>query len=732
MQSYVRSLMPATVSCPAVSETLRVLGVLTGLGLAGIPLGALALRRLPGGGAGLGRVLALLIVTWLIWMAGSLGVPNGLALTIAAVVVVAGLAAVAHLVTRRDEDRARKRLTVGAEVVFLVTFLGAALFIAYSPDVWNTEKPMDMAFMTATLASDQIPPHDPWMAGEDLNYYYLGHLAAALLIRLTDVEPSAGYNLALAAVFALSASAAFGVGAALAAASGARRPTLAGLVSAFALVALGTPRGGSRALEHEGPTPAFDWFGPSRVIPDTINEFPFFSFLLGDLHAHVLAIPFTLLVVALAVQVALYGPRSFLVTALAVGFLYGVNSWSWPLGVLLVALATVVWVRREEARPGAWKTPVVWAAGVVLTGALLMAPFLLSFDPNAKGLGYVKEREGFGDFMTQHAVIYGALAWLFAALYVCRFLLTRHKLRLLVFGGSALAVGLPLLAGADLAGAGTLLALTAVAVHALLDRRLEASRRILWALAAAALACLVIPEVVYVRDEFDGGPLFRMNTVFKLGYQAWILLAVAAGVVLVRDREWIGWGRWPYRLVALGLVALSCAYTVVGSLARKNDFAGPATLEGRRWLARSAPGDLGAIDWLRDNAPGDAVVLEAVGDDYSAFGHARIATFTGRPTVMGWAGHELQWSHDPSGRREAVQALYTAPDGAAAKPVLERYEVRYVVVGPIERTDYGEAGVAKWEQLGKKVFERDSTTVYDLGPRPEAPRDPPRGPPIIG
>ncbi|MDQ5834016.1 MAG: hypothetical protein M3550_13315, partial [Actinomycetota bacterium] len=121
-----------------------------------------------------------------------------------------------------------------------------------------------------------------------------------------------------------------------------------------------------------------------------------------------------------------------------------------------------------------------------------------------------------------------------------------------------------------------------------------------------------------------------------------------------------------------------------------------------------------AIAWLRDHAPRGAVVLESVGDDYSAFGHGRISTFTGRPTVMGWPGHELQWGHDPGTRRADVDLLYTTPDVAVARALLERYDVRYVVVGPIERADHGDAGLAKWDQLGRRVFDREGTTVWRL------------------
>ena len=82
--------------------------------------------------------------------------------------------------------------------------------------------------------------------------------------------------------------------------------------------------------------------------------------------------------------------------------------------------------------------------------------------------------------------------------------------------------------------------------------------------------------------------------------------------------------------------------------------------------------------------------------------------------MLGWAGHELQWSHDPGTRQQDVRTLYTTTDVATATRLLARYGVGFVVVGPIERTDYGSAGVAKWDVLGRRVFDRLGTTIYAI------------------
>jgi uncharacterized membrane protein len=152
---------------------------------------------------------------------------------------------------------------------------------------------------------------------------------------------------------------------------------------------------------------------------------------------------------------------------------------------------------------------------------------------------------------------------------------------------------------------------------------------------------------------------------------------------------------------------------VVGTDARKFGLKDGPRLDGREWLRKTAPGDVKAIDYIRDKVPGDAVVLEAVGDDYSAFGNTRISTFTGRQTVLGWQGHELQWSHDIGTRREDVQVMYTSRDTAQVQQLIDTYNVDYAVVGPLEKTTYG--GLGALGTLGRPVFTADGTVVYKLG-----------------
>jgi YYY domain-containing protein len=723
------------------------------IGLAALPLAALAFGRLPGAGLGFAKPLGLLLVTWMVWMAASVSpAPYGTTTILVAVAVLAaagGLAAARQRTLARRlsrppegwfaqrraewigtralpaEDPARIRLWLGSEVVFAVAFAAMALLVAYSPDVWGTEKPMDMAFVNAANASTSFPPHDPWMAGEQLNYYYLGHLAMAIVIKVAGTAPDVGYNLSFALLAALSATAVFTLAGTLWAAARPRLtgvrggPVLVGATAVVVVIVLGNLAGVREWLDAAEPPGDYDWFAPSRVVEGTINEFPWFSFLLGDLHAHVLALPFTVVALAFALQVAIAGPRGdavlrgvaeALATGLAVGALYAVNSWSYPIAAGMLVGAVVIWLRdpRSAGRRG---YAVSWLALVLLASVVLVLPFWLNFDPAASGIALVDERRPFGSFMGDLGLLYGVFAGLLVAAFVSRV----TSARTVVWGAVALIFAGSLLAAAGLAGVAVLVALIAVALAAALSRTLSAAERFLWLLVSGGLACVIAPELVYVRDAFDGSDLFRMNTVFKLGYHAWLLLALAAACALpwsaahLPRRAWPVWAAAAAMLLLLGLV-----YPYAGTYARKGGFSRSPSLDGLEWLRASAPGDPAAIDWLRTNTDGSAVVLEAVGDDYSAFGHGRISTFTGRATVLGWPGHELQWDHEPGGREEDVRTLYTTDDLAQARELIGRYGVDYVVFGPIERTTYGDAGLEKWDELGEKVFEREDTTIWRL------------------
>ncbi|MBI3968697.1 MAG: glycosyltransferase family 39 protein [Chloroflexi bacterium] len=340
---FPRSGLPTSVPWLLWLAAIVVLGVLL------LPVASIAGARLPDLGYGLARPLGVLALGWLHWLLVSLGLMTSsratVWLTLALLVVVAAVLGRRGLAALRHLWQTRREAVIGGEVAFWTAFAAVLLLRLMNPDLWHNahggEKPMDLAYLMAATKSSVYPPYDPWFAGGYLNYYYFGQVMLGVVLKLTGIEPSLGYNLAVPTLAAFAAGAAYTCAYALLArqrATRARAATIAlfaplfllgigNLGGAFKLWSSLMELGGSQLNSDipglsivvngvagiwallvggkELPIP-LDWYwSPTRVIKDTINEFPFFTFLYGDLHAHMIGLPFTLVALALSIAVAL-------------------------------------------------------------------------------------------------------------------------------------------------------------------------------------------------------------------------------------------------------------------------------------------------------------------------------------------------------------------------------------------------------------------------------------------
>jgi YYY domain-containing protein len=257
------------------------------------------------------------------------------------------------------------------------------------PEIRDQEKFGDFAFLNSMALHDKLPPADPWMSGYNINYYYFSHFMIALLTKMSGIAPSISFNLSTPIVMALLASGAFGLVYNLVAIirnKGGFPAVITGLTSSLFLCWLGNlssirqlvaPRPGEGERDPNSGSFFFSWWSPSRVIYDympttggayewrqTINEFPMFSFLLADMHPHVMALPFVLLLVASALNLLLSpadggaltlrkpeGILNFLLLSISCGALYFINTWDFPTFTLLVvgvALLREIWQGAEE------------------------------------------------------------------------------------------------------------------------------------------------------------------------------------------------------------------------------------------------------------------------------------------------------------------------------------------------------------------------------------------------
>jgi uncharacterized membrane protein len=223
---------------------------------------------------------------------------------------------------------------------------------------------------------------------------------------------------------------------------------------------------------------------------------------------------------------------------------------------------------------------------------------------------------------------------------------------------------------------------------------------------------VIFVEFFYLRDQFGS----RMNTIFKFYYQTWIFWGLAAAfgtAILLRGLR----GIWSIVFrIGFGILLLaSLTYPLISLWNKTSGFNPPSgyTLDGTAYLERAAPEEMAGIRWL-EVAP-DGVVVEAVGPQYSEF--ARVATNSGQPNILGWAGHESQWRggrKEIGTREEDIEAIYSTNDWEKTKLLIDMYNVRYIFIGPLERRTY-RVNEAKFERfLGEPVFQSGQVSIFEI------------------
>lgn len=772
------------------------------------PFTARYLRRFPDAGAGVALAMGLLLVGHGYFLLRVFHVlPEGRGGVLGAIGIFALCSAAVAGRDRRFGATVRRSLPgiVVAVCLFSVAFFAYAVFRSYESGIGGTEQPMDFLFLNALLTSPEYPPQDPWLAGEPVSYYYFGYLQAAVLTSFSGVEPAIGYNLSLAAVFASSATAVASICAALARwVLGRRRgdmPLVAGTAGVVLLLFAGTLSGvfelaaandrynddiyGVFGMEgllpcsadstgdcYAGASPRSDswyptefwfWFRGSRVIPGTITEFPFFSFLLGDLHPHVMALPGTLL--ALAVALCLWRGRGTLaietfrrdpllaaVLALVIGGLAFANTWDVLTFSLLVGLAAAARNLRAVHSLRSFADALLFVSVPVALALVLLAPWWLDFSSQAGGFhAFVGGGSAPAHAFLQYGpVVVPALLVLFAvgrargmstwfdALFAAMLIPVAPLVAWLVFAAARgqLNDGLEQrgvegwLTLALLAALTWLFAGAALALH----QRRHAAAPVL-ALATVGTLLIYGSELIFVRDVFFGS-VPRLNTVFKLTYQAWTLLSIAGAVGFAVALRSAGESSRPAKLVApaAGLVlAASLVYAVAAIPNRTGAFGNVSDLNGLGFLARSDTDEYALTRWIAENTGRDDIVIEATGRRYGASAEGpllqdsgvdytdagRIASRTGRPTPIGWFFHEIQWRGENPGnratftaRQDAVDAIYLAPSAEEALERIEETGAEWVVVGRLELQRYPAEHRANFDEFLDLAFQSGDLRIY--------------------
>ena len=780
------------------------------IGLAAFPLTYYLLKRLPDRGFSVSKPLGILILGYAAWILGVLHLVPSVRLSLIAILLVMAAVSASIVVKKRAElrafIRAERRTLILAEAIFLVFLVGWAVFRAYDPAIDHTEQPMDFAFLNASIESSMGQPEDPWLRGEPISYYYFGYWMMGGVSELSGVPSNFSYNLSLALIPAMAAMGVFGLVVAMVRSERARWGYAAagGIVAGIVLGVAGNLEGvlefmRANAIGGQGfydwlsidglsgpvdspsdswvPQDFWWWFRATRVINTfeagqgidyTIQEFPFFSFMLGDLHPHVMAIPFALLFASFCWNFfnlrdselsgrSLYTYATVGAMALSLGALAFTNLWDGPTySALLIGLVALKafsadyedislprWlirgyesslrVRSQVAlvlfflRFGLFPTLVIGLAFV------LFLPYYLSFASSVSGIAAVTTPTRYPHLL----LVWGVPLVLVGPFVVAAFWETRVRpdwrrtalyslsigflpylvwlvVRLQTVGYSESPVGrlvhiFPL---------AVLISMSAWSAISLARERGSNARAFALLLATLGLLLIMGPELLYV-DDFFGPPSERMNTVFKLYYQAWVLLAGAAGFSIY---YWlsarglaVGWKRSMSTVWAAGAIVLLVAslyYPAAAGASKSNFFSGEPSLDGLDYVRSSRSAEYTAIQFVRDNVEPGAGIVEAVGEWSDA---GLISRSTGVSTVFNWPGHQIQWrgsSEALDGRERDVARIYETDDPLEARNLLAKYDVEYVYVGPRERSKHGAMALENFEDLLDTVFRQDDVTIY--------------------
>ena len=787
--------------------------LITLLGWLAFPLGFYLFPALADRGYTFARAFGLLVWGYIFWLFASFRLAqNDIGGLLLGLIAVGGLSAWAFFRCRTEINdwlRENRRLILTTEGLFLLMFGFMAIVRAANPEIVGTEKPMELMFINGILNSPTFPPRDLWLSGYSISYYYFGYVMASMLALFTGTPGTVAFNLMISLVFGLSAIGAYGIlynllssfhfPRASSESSIAHPPSsvFPPLLAPLFLLIVSNVEGFLEVLHTRGflwmqgsnfwtwldipelrdapaqtgswvPERFWWWWRASRVIQDyelngafreVIDEFPFFSYLLGDLHPHVLATPFNLLAIAVALNIFLGGWRGrtnlffgelrinkagFLTIALVLGGLAFLNTWD-----ILIAGALIVFSyalsRVHEAGWNWERLEDILLLGfpVAVLAFLMYLPFYIGFDSQLGGilpsfmyptrgaqlwvmwgtlliplfayLIYLWRSKTPADWRAGGWTAGGILIFLLMSMFALGFLALRLRPEivqpLLESQGRTVATFLSDSMARRLSYIGGLLTFLGLLIPALAFLfRSERTPSSFVLLMIALGALLVIgPDFLYLRDNFG----YRINTIFKFYYQAWIVFSLAAAygsIVLLRNLR--GAGNVVFSTLFVFVLIVGLTYPVLGVLNKTNSFSPPYgfTLDDFDRVQRENPDEAAAITWFR-SAP-DGIVAEAIGGAYSNY--ARISIYTGLPTVLGWGNHEGQWRDQAlqGTRADDIRMLYIVNDWPTTQSIIDRYNIRYIFVGNLERGTYP-VNEEKFSRFLKPVFQQGNVTIYE-------------------
>ncbi len=706
-----------------ISQILQWWGSFLVIGALFVPLSTTLFNKFYDKGYIFSKIIGIGIISYISFVLGTLRLVPFSNLSIYAILAVVAIAD--YFLIKKGIFRLEikdLKIFLFQEIVFFLGLIFWCYIKSFQPDIHGLEKYMDFGFMNSILRSTYFPPKDMWFPPDAINYYYFGHLYTAVMIKTTQTSPYVAFNLMLSTIFAFTVTCSFSLVSTFTQAVLKMKKTsiLAGLLAGVltslggnlhTIYALFTPY-----VPAENPVPFWQlkflplsfpnnyWYpNATRFIPFTIHEFPSYSFVVSDLHGHVLDIPFVFLSLAIIYSVFLYKKITFRVSIL-VGFMmaimYMTNAWDGIIYLLLFTMTILLW-RSDILKSSKTKTYkfmgfsfakvinkknylVSFLKYLVVTCSsffIFSLPFSIGFKPFVSGIGVLCS-PGFlvnigkiGPFLFEANHCQRTPFWMLIVLYGFFYFFS------------------------------ITLVLKIISIK-------KTPPTLIFILLIILLSTILIatPEFIYAKDIYPAH--YRANTMFKLGYQAFIMLSLVSSFsvayLLHRGRKviWI-----PVCLVLLVIVLIYPYFAINSYFGNLKTQQG---LNGLSYLRNQYPDDYDAILWIQKYINGQPVILESQGDSYTDYG--RISANTGLLTPLGWTVHEWLWRGDysyPQSRLADISTLFEGPL-TATLTLIKKYNISYVYIGTLERTKYPNLNEDKFKTIGKVIYKSKNSTIYKI------------------
>lgn len=788
------------------------------LGILFFPITALIFSNLSDKGYSISKPFGILILGFISWICSSLYIFPMNQVSLSIVLLIITLPSIYIFFANKTKFisffNEHKNIILLTELLWILVFILWLIYRSFDPSINHTEQPMDHGLLTSSIQTTIGVPKDIWLSSHSVNYYYFGYWIMGAIAKISHTPPHIAYNLALVIIPALTSSAIFGLLSNISRSLPYRKlnlliiglstfifvnissnlePTLE-LLNTLKLIPAkllswidipGLTANHADSLSSLVPQDHWWWWRASRVINSknvnditdyTIQEFPAFSFLIGDLHPHVMALPFLLIFIAFcwnilktpkvfshslgnekslssnsfsfiptnpkrnsAGEISVYKnaySQKFIIlffTSILFGSLSFINIWDFPVLLMLLTASLSLWIyQNNQFSVKLFLTKIFPFVFVSLILAfVIFFPYFGNLSSSIKGLGVVETTSR----PIHIIIVWGVLitpvipfilitfyktkinsSWKKLVVTSSLIALMPYFLLILVSSNSTVDINI----GLRIFQTFPITILIGICIYTALweTKFVGVSGKVfILIISSISLGLILGSELLYIDDLFTSSHE-RMNTLFKLYYQAGILTIISASFSLIYGIQFLIHLKGLSKALGICLFVIysilfcSSLYYTPATISSKIDLSSRSqTLDGLEYLNEESS-EYEVVLYLLKNSHPEDILLEFVGEWANA---GLISRSTGVPNVLNWPGHEMQWRGEIAeieNRQADIRAIFLTTDIDFTKSIMTKYGINYVYIGPRESKTYNKSSNEKFAQFMKIVVDSNDSKLY--------------------